>query len=64
MRTQEQRNMRFQKAIKIQVALLLSFQKYEQGPKHEAWGGHLTLKFPLKKWLQINLEAQWTTSVI
>ena len=40
MRTQEKSNMRFQKAIKIQVALLLSFQKYEQGPKHEAWGGH------------------------
>ena len=64
MRTQEKSNMRLQKAIQIHVASLLSFQKYEQGPKHEAWGGHLNLKFPLKKWFHINLEAQRTISVI
>ena len=47
MRIEEKSNMRIQKAIEIHVAFLFSFKKYEQGIKHEAWGAHLTLKFPL-----------------
>ena len=64
MRTQKKSNMHLQKAIIIHVASGLSFRKYEQGPKQEARGGHSNLKFHLKKWLHINVEAQWTTSLI